>query len=198
MKRNKDKDYVHCASSSADTEKAVAAENAATAAASNSEEQSETDILLQQVAQWRDTAMRAQAEFDNTKKRLATQQATALARASERVITALIPVIDDIEFGINHAEESSNDMLEGLQAIHAKLTAVLRSEKVEVVDPLDQPFDHNTAQAVQMVEDATKPDQTVVQVLQKGYVMGKDGENMRVLRPAMVLVSTNPDNDTSS
>ena len=198
MKRNKDTENT----SSVDTERAVAAENAATATAANTAagESSETNSLLQQVAQWRDTAMRAQAEFDNTKKRLATQQATALARASERVITALIPVIDDIEFGISHAEEAqegNNDMLEGLQAIYAKLIAVLSSENVEVIDPLDQPFDHNTAQAVQMVEDATKPDQSVVQVLQKGYVMGKDGENTRVLRPAMVVVSTNP-NDSKN
>jgi len=168
--------------------------SAASAAKANQQEQlSPEEELLAQLTQERDRALRAQAEFENTKKRLAQQQAQALLRASERVITALIPALDDLEFALVHAEESDNDMLEGLQAIHAKLATVLAAEQVEIVDPLNQPFDHDTAQAVQMVEDDTKPEQTVVQVLQKGYVMGKDSDSPRVLRPAMVVVSTNPD-----
>jgi len=157
---------------------------------------SEIDGLLSQVAHWKETAMRAQAEFENTKKRLMVQQQTALERAGERVVTALIPVIDDIEYGITHAQETDSDMLAGLQAIHAKMATVLAGEGVTILDPVGQPFDHDTAQAVQMVVDETRPDQTVAQVLQKGYVMGdsssKDGgtENRRVLRPAMVVVST--------
>jgi len=163
------------------------AQEAAAAEALSPEEE-----LLAQLKQERDRALRAQAEFENSKKRLANQQATALLRASERVITAMIPALDDLDFAIVHAQESDSDMLEGLQAIHAKLAAVLAAEKVAIIDPVGQAFDHDTAQAVQMVEDSTKPDQTVAQVLQKGYVMGKDGDNQRVLRPAMVVVSTNP------
>jgi len=148
--------------------------------------------LLVALKQERDRALRAQAEFENTKRRLQQQQAQALLRASERVITALIPAIDDLEFAIAHAEESNNEMLDGLKAIHSKLTATLAAEQVDVIDPVDEPFDHNTAQAVQMLEDINKPDQTVAQVLQKGYVMGANSDTPRVLRPAMVVVSTNP------
>jgi len=172
---------------------AASAAKAAKAGSEQSEQLSPEEELMAQLTQERDRALRAQAEFENTKKRLAQQQAQALLRASERVITALIPALDDLEFALVHAEESDNDMLEGLQAIHAKLAAVLAAEQVEIVDPLNQPFDHDTAQAVQMIEDTTKPEQTVTQVLQKGYVMGKDSDNPRVLRPAMVVVSTNPD-----
>jgi len=160
-----------------------------------SDEQPDVEGLLAQLAEQRERAARAQAEFENAKKRNQAQQALALARASERVITALIPALDDLDFAIAHAKETGSDMLDGMQAIHAKLMAVCNAESVQVIDPAGQPFDHDTAQAVQMVEDATVPDQTVTQVLQKGYVMsvGTAGsDSVRVLRPAMVIVSTNP------
>ena len=153
----------------------------------DTEQQPDVNELLSELARWKDTALRAQAEFDNTKKRLAGQQQAALERAGERVITGLIPVMDDLEYGIAHAEETDNDMLTGLQAIYTKLEAAFAAEGVTILDPLGEVFDHNTAQAVQMVPDASKPDQTVIQVLQKGYVMGGGA---RVLRPAMVVVST--------
>jgi len=140
---------------------------------------------------WKVFAQRAQAEFENTKKRLEAQQFAALERASERVLTGLIPVMDDLEYGIAHAHlesDAGTGVAAGLEAIYAKLAAVFAAEGVEVLDPTGQPFDHNTAQAVQMVEDAHVPDQTVTQTLQKGYVMG----GSRVLRAAMVVVSTVP------
>ncbi|MCL2536937.1 MAG: nucleotide exchange factor GrpE [Coriobacteriia bacterium] len=167
---------------------------AADASTAGEVEMSEVEILLEQVSTWRDTAMRAQAEFENTKKRLQAQQAVAVARAGERVITNLIPILDDIDLALTHAKESQNDMADGLAAIRSKMDALLGAEKVETIDPLGQPFDHDTAQAVQMVEDATKPDQTVTAVLQKGYVIGAGSDLPRVLRPAMVVVSTNPGN----
>jgi molecular chaperone GrpE len=176
-----------------------AAEKAAAKAAGKSSakdsgqsgEPSEVETLLAQLAEERERALRAQAEFENVKRRHQAQQAQALLRASERVITALIPVMDDLEMGIVHATDTGNDMADGMQAISAKMAGVFAAEGVQTIDPITQPFDHNTAQAVQMIEDDSKPDQTVVQVLQKGYVMAADSDTPRVLRPAMVIVSTN-------
>jgi molecular chaperone GrpE len=136
-------------------------------------------------AYWKGLAQRAQADFENTKKRLVAQQTQALERAAERVIAGLIPVMDDLDYGIAHAREAGNDLCAGLEAIRAKLTAVFAAEGVAVLDPTDTPFDHNTMQAVQMLPDATRPDQTVAQTLQKGYVLGS-----RVIRAAMVVVTT--------
>lgn len=141
--------------------------------------------LTEEVAHWKDFAMRAQAEFANTKDRLVKQQATALAHAGERVISELIPVMDDLEYGIAHAKETGNELAEGLEAIYAKMRAVFEGQGVSVLDPTGEAFDHNTASAVQMVKNADLPDQTVSQTLQKGYVLGT-----KVLRPAMVVVST--------
>ena len=147
-----------------------------------------SDELLAELDQWKDTALRAQAEFENTKKRLIGQQQMALERSRERVVSGLIPVMDDLENAATHAKENCSDMAEGLQAIYSKLEAIFLAEGVTILDPLGEPFDHNTAQAMQMVPDADKPDETVIQVLQKGYVMGG---GTRVLRPAKVIVSTN-------
>jgi len=162
---------------------------AAAVTAISGEEEQQIDVaeLLSELAHWQDTAKRAQAEFDNTKKRLAGQQQAALERASERVVTALLPIMDDLERAIAHAQETGNDLADGMQAIYAKLEAVFGAEGVSILSPLGEPFDHNTAQAVQMVPDTTRPDQTVVEVLQKGYTMSGGA---RVLRPAMVVVST--------
>jgi molecular chaperone GrpE len=141
--------------------------------------------LLAEVAEWKDYARRAQAEFENAKKRLATQQATALAHASERVISALIPIMDDLEYGIAHAHDNDDEMARGLEAIYTKLQAVFSAEGIEILDPTGQAFDHNTAQAVSVSFDESQPDQTVLTTLQKGYVKGT-----RVIRPATVVVST--------
>ena len=141
--------------------------------------------LQAEAQQWREFAARAQAEFDNTRKRLESRQVDAIARAAERVVEALVPVLDDIDFALRHASETGNEMHEGLLAIRTKMLGVLASEGTEVIDPQGRPYDHDVANAVQMVEDATVPDQTVVQVLQRGYRLGG-----RVLRPAMVVVSS--------
>lgn len=142
-------------------------------------------MLAAEVEEWKDYARRAQAEFENTRKRLEARAAEETKRASERVVEGLLVVLDDLEYALKHARETDNEMTDGVTAIHTKLLSALAREGVEVIDPLNQPFDHDTAQAVQVVENSEVPEQTVVVVLQKGYRMSG-----KVLRPAMVVVST--------
>jgi len=144
------------------------------------------EILEQEVAKWKDQFARAQAEFENSRKRLENRQAEAVKQASARVIKNMIPSLDDLEYAEKHAAESGREAeAKGIHAIAEKMLGAFIKEGVSVINPLDEPFDHNTCNAVQMVTDAEKPDQTVVQVLQKGYEL-----NGVVLRPAMVIVST--------
>lgn len=194
MSKNKSQSNTEAAAGAAASAASAKAEEAQDAqmTSEGDKSQSEVEMLLAQMEEFRDKALRAQAEFENSKKRLQAQQASALLRASERVVSAMIPAMDDIDLAIAHAQESGNDMLAGLQAIQSKLAAVFAAEQVELIDPTGEIFDHDTAQAVQMIEDASAPDQTVAQVLQKGYVMAKGSDNQRVLRPAMVVVSTSP------
>jgi molecular chaperone GrpE len=137
-----------------------------------------------EVAEWRDKAARAQADFENARKRLESRHEDALLRASERVITEVLPVVDDLERAIDHAIANSDEVAEGLAGIYRKLLGVLEKEGCSAIDPLGQPFDANTHNAVQMREDDEVPEQTVVEVFQKGYEM-----HGRVIRHAMVVVS---------
>jgi molecular chaperone GrpE len=135
--------------------------------------------------EWRDKALRAQAEFENTRKRLEARHNDALLRAGERVISELLPVMDDLERAIDHVGLENPEAAEGLLAVQRKLLDVMRKEGVGQIDPLSQPFDPAKHNAVQMEQTDEVPDHTVVAVFQKGYEM-----HGRVLRPAMVVVST--------
>lgn len=148
-------------------------------------EMSPLELALSQVEEWKDYARRAQAEFENTRKRLEQRSVDATKRAGERVIESMLPVVDDLEYAVKHATESGNEMTDGIVAIHTKLLSAMLREGVEVIDPLDKPFDHSVAQAVSVVENVELPSDTVVAVLQKGYQLGG-----KVLRPAMVVVSS--------
>lgn len=144
----------------------------------------EIEAARTEAAEWRDKGMRAQAEFENVRKRLETRHADALLRAGERIIEALLPVIDDFDRAIDHAVADGSDVAEGLSAVQRKLLDVLKREGAVQIDPLGEEFDPARHNAVQMRDDAEVPDHTVVDVLQKGYEM-----HGRVLRPAMVVVS---------
>jgi len=140
---------------------------------------------LAQAEEWRDKGMRAQADFENTRKRLEARHADALLRAGERIVEALLPVLDDLDRAIEHAVGDGSDVVEGLDAVRRKLLDVLAREGCSVIDPFGAPFDPEKHNAVQMREDLEVNDHTVVEVFQKGYEM-----HGRVLRPAMVVVST--------
>jgi len=138
-----------------------------------------------EAAEWKERAARAQAEFDNTRKRLIAAQDEALGRATDRVIEGLLPVVDDLDLAIVHGQKAGSDLCEGLLAIRDKMQAAFAREGVEVIDPQEgDPFDHATQSAMQVVERDDLPDQSVAQVFQKGYRRGA-----RVIRPAMVIVS---------
>ncbi len=138
----------------------------------------------------KDRCLRLEAEWDNYRKRTARERESERARAAEALVTKLLPVVDDIERAIDHADKSQPEgefaqFVDGVRAMHAKLVDVLAREGVEAINPVGQPFDMNEHQAVAHVEDADAYDETVRDVYQKGYRMGD-----RVIRTAMVTVTT--------
>jgi molecular chaperone GrpE len=134
----------------------------------------------------RDKYLRLQAEWDNFRKRTANERAEERSRATERLVEKLLPVVDDLERAVAHSENASEQSLkDGVNAVLNKLTDVLTREGVTAIDPKGEPFDANVHNAVSKVEDPSVPDETVTEVYQKGYEMGG-----RILRPAMVVVST--------
>jgi molecular chaperone GrpE len=147
----------------------------------------ELDAAREEAADCRDKALRAQAEFDNFRKRIAREREEERRRAGERLVGEILPVIDNLERAIDHTTAGGDlrDLLTGVEAVHTQLVGVLGKEGVEVIDPFGQPFDPNTQQAVSQMDDPEVAEGTVVEVFQKGYSLGG-----RIIRSAMVVVST--------
>lgn len=139
-----------------------------------------------EVAAMRDKYLRLQAEWDNYRKRTAEEAGEMRVRAAEKLMGDLLPVMDDFERAIAHAEANGDaGLLDGVKAISTKLSESLGKHGLETIDPAGEAFDALEHQAVGQVEDASVPDETVAQVYQKGYRLGK-----KVIRPAMVTIST--------
>jgi len=127
---------------------------------------------------------RLAADFDNYRKRTARDQESLVARAAERLVQGLLPVLDDLERALQAADEHEEAKLEeGVALVHRELTDLLRKEGVAEIET-DGAFDPHVHEALlaQPVDDAAQGQ--VIQVLQKGYRLGD-----RVLRPARVIVA---------
>ena len=148
-----------------------------------------------EAADWQGRYLRLHAEWDTYRRRTQEQRKEEKARATEKLVEELIPVIDDFERTISYAKTNGEAGLTGgVEAVRSKLLGVLGKFGVEVIDPAGQPFDALEAQAVAMVENPDVPDETVADVYQKGYKMGG-----HVLRSAMVTVTTGgPKRETES
>ncbi len=136
-----------------------------------------------------DRLARLQADWENFRRRTASERLAERERATEKLVENLLPVIDDLERAIAHARGTEGDatlaqFAEGVEAVHTKLVGVLAKEGAEVIDPAGEPFDPLSHQAVGRVEDTDAYEETVADVYQKGYRMGG-----KVLRAAMVTVT---------
>jgi len=149
--------------------------------------ESELDLARAEALDQRDRALRAQAEFDNFRKRMVREREEEKRRANERLVEELLPAIDNLERAIEHTAAGGDlkHLVSGVEAVHVQVVGILGKHGVSVIDPSGEPFDPMTQQAVSQQEDDTVPDGTVTAVFQKGYQMGG-----RIVRPAMVVVST--------
>ncbi|HUZ44579.1 MAG TPA: nucleotide exchange factor GrpE [Acidimicrobiales bacterium] len=130
-----------------------------------------------------DSLRRVQADFENYKKRMVRQQTEQLERAAEGLVNKLLPALDTLSLALSHSDADS-DAGKALAQVSASVWEVLGKEGLETVDPLDQEFDPNEAEAV--MHEPAEGDQTgsvVVEVFRPGYRW-----RGRVLRAAMVKV----------
>lgn len=133
----------------------------------------------------RDEQLRERAELDNQRKRLVRDVEQARKFANERLLNELLPVMDNLERGLSAAGGSDlNSLREGVELTLRQLQKVTEDNGLTAVDPTGQPFDPEQHQAMSMVASADHPSNTVVQAMQKGYLL-----NGRLLRPALVVVS---------
>lgn len=135
---------------------------------------------------WEDKYLRAAADFANAKRRAEMRADSQILAARERILAAILPVLDDFEraFKAVPAEVQQSPWVEGFALIQRKLRATLEREGVTEIQAEGQPFDPTLHQAVVSEPVEGVEPGTVVEVLQKGYTL--EG---RVLRPSMVKVA---------
>jgi molecular chaperone GrpE len=139
-----------------------------------------------EAATYLDDLRRLQADFDNYRKRMLREQTMRVAAASQALVSRLLPVLDNFELAISHAEQSRefDRMLKGVEMVFGELREVLRSEGLSTIEAEGKPFDPSCHEAVVAVEEEGAEPGTVVDVVRNGYeFQGK------VLRPAMVKVA---------
>ena len=134
---------------------------------------------------------RLAAEFDNYRKRVVRDQELSAARAKEQVVKDLLPVVDDLERALEAAEQHEEAKLEeGVRLVHRALQDVLRRQGLEEIEA-DGRFDPHVHEAL-LAQPSDQEEGSVIQVAQKGYRLGD-----LVLRPARVVVSGGPDQETN-
>lgn len=136
-----------------------------------------------------DLARRAQADFENYRKRMAAEVQAASLRGKADVARGVVPVLDDLEralqaAGLDPEGDSDDPLAHGVLLVFRNLRETLGRSGIEVVDPKGEKFDPNFAEALSTVQaEGTEPG-VVVEVMQKGYRF--EGH---LIRPAMVVVA---------
>ena len=133
-----------------------------------------------------DDLRRLQAEFDNYRKRMLREQTARIASASHALVARLLPVLDNFELAVSHAEQSRDfdRMLKGVEMVFGELREVLQAEGLVKIEAEGKPFDPERHEAVVAVEQEDAEPGTVVDVVRTGYEL-----RGKVLRPAMVKVA---------
>jgi molecular chaperone GrpE len=130
-----------------------------------------------------DRLQRLAAEFDNFRKRAAREQGELLARANERLVKELLPVLDDLGRALDAAEEHQEAKLEeGVRLVHRSLASLLEREGLAEIET-DGKFDPHVHEAL-LSQPSEAEEGSVIEVVQKGYRLGD-----KILRPARVVVA---------
>lgn len=149
----------------------------------------ELEEKTREAAENYDRYLRERAELENFKKRMQREKAEALKFASEDLIRDLIPLLDNLERAIEHAEAGGNGqpLVEGIKLVFKGALDVLRRYGVSRVEATGEQFDPSLHEAIQQVDaEGFEPNRVVTQFL-PGYCLHE-----RLLRPAQVSVARKP------
>lgn len=143
--------------------------------------------LKQKVDENMELAMRAKAELENVRRRAEKDVASAHKFGTEKMVNELLPILDCLDQGLQTAKSGQSDanlLIQGTELTIEMFTKALSKFNVSIINPLNQPFDPSKHEAISMVKDGKSPANTIINVVQKGYVI-----NERVIRPARVVVT---------
>ena len=136
------------------------------------------------LAEMREVMLRERAELENQRKRLQRDLDQARRFANEKLLADLLPVLDNLERGLALEGNDYAGLRGGVELTLRELVRVAEGSGLKVIDPVGQPFDPERHQAMSLVPTGEHQPNTVVAVMQKGYVL-----NERLLRPALVTIS---------
>ncbi|WP_372663299.1 nucleotide exchange factor GrpE [Cohnella sp.] len=156
------------------------------AAAEAVDENNVITALQQQSDENHNRYLRAQADFDNFRRRTIKEKEELMQYASLKLVSQLLPVLDNFQRALQTSTEAveGGAFAKGVDMIYRQLFQVLEAEGLKQMDVVGQPFDPEWHQAVMQVESDEYAEGIVVEAIQPGYVL-KD----KVIRPAMVKVS---------
>ena len=151
------------------------------------------DSVLTENQQLRDRYLRTLADFENFRKRNEREKADFFRHALGNVLRDILPVLDNFDRALEHAEEG-DEFHKGVLLIYKQLFDVLQKHGLTPIDETGVHFDPNIHEAVIREEDDSVPNHSVVAVLQRGYFL-----HDRLLRPALVKVAVGgPERTVSS
>jgi molecular chaperone GrpE len=142
-----------------------------------------------EVAKMRDQLLRTAADFDNYRKRSRREVEDAHKKGSEEMLRTLLPVFDNLERAVLHAEQANDSkaIAEGVRMVLKQFTDAIGKLGIKRVAGTGQPFDPLVHEAIQQVETVEHQAGTIVAEVQPGYIFGD-----RLLRAAMVVVARPP------
>ena len=149
--------------------------------------ESEYLMMKEQAQQLQDKVLRLQADFENTRKRQEKDRQDFVKFANEGIIIELLNILDDLERTVNLAESNTADwpaFLKGVEMILAHLYDMLKEHGIKPIEAQGKIFDPHFHEALMQTENKDLPEHTVVEELQKGYLL-----NDRVIRSSKVKVS---------
>lgn len=138
---------------------------------------------LSQAEEYRDRLVRLQADYDNFRRRSRQEKEEIYKYTSVKMISALLPVLDNFELALSAEGDSIESFKSGVQMIYKLLNDVLAAEGVVQILSVGEQFDPLKHEAVLRVDSDEYPDNTIIEELRRGYYI-KD----KVIRPSMVKV----------
>jgi len=132
----------------------------------------------------KDQLLRSRAEFENFRKRTAREVERIRKTATESVIHDLLPVLDNLELALEHADGDGGPIADGVKMVLTQLLDLLERNGLKPIEALGQPFDPKLHEAVSQIESAEVPKDDIAQEFQRGYTLGG-----QILRASKVVIS---------
>jgi molecular chaperone GrpE len=177
---------------------AEAAAEAEGASQEETEPEPELDPLEKaekEASEWRERAMRTQAELENFRKRMTRDRGEAIQYANASLLESLLPILDNFEMGLKAARVESEDSViyQGMNMVFRQTQDFLRDNGIEAIDAVGKAFDPNRHEAVEQQFSDEVDEGHVIAELRRGYRLGE-----RLLRAANVIVSKGQGTDDGS